>query len=126
MNNVSFLGGETAGSLANRKIHYMCEQIPNPQTPPKDVVNFKGKDYEEKSESMASAIFGVIASAALIIGGLGLAHKYDVVGKLKDGKIKDFLRKSDKITEPCHKLCSKTKEYAIKYYNQIKEWFNKK
>ncbi len=126
MNRISFSGGETAGSLANRKINYLHEQIPNPQTPPMDTVNFKGKDYEEKSESFASVVFGALATAALLVGGLGLAHKYDVVGKLKDGKVKDFLRKSDTITEPCHKLCSKVKGYAVEYYEKIRNWFNKK
>ena len=67
-----------------------------------------------------------LAAAALIVGGLGYAHKADVVGKLKDGKVKDFLKKADKITEPCHKFCSKVKEFCQKYYEKIKEFFNKK
>ena len=88
MNKISFCGGETAGSVANRKLNYLREQIPKPQTPPQDTVNFKGRDYEEKSGSVFSGILGTIAAAAIIVGGLGLAHKYNVVEKLKDGKIK--------------------------------------
>lgn len=126
MNIVSFSGGETAGSLANRKANYLREQIPAPQAPQKDTVNFRGREYEDKSQSIGSVIFGIAAAAALIVGGLGAAHKYDVVGKLKDGKVKDFLRKSDVITEPCYKLCSKVKACAVEYFDKIKNWFNKK
>ena len=132
--SVNFRGGETAGSAAKKPL------TPTPQKetetnpisvfsePPKtDVVSFRGDDkIEEKSSSIGKTLLGALALTAIAIGGLGCAHKYDIVGKLKDGKFKDFMRKSDVVTEPCHKLCAKTKDYAKKGYETVKGWFNKK
>lgn len=126
MNNVSFHGGESCGSIAKRNMDTARFETPIVQTPDRDTVNFKGREYgEKKSSSIGSKILTGIAFAALVIGGLGCAHKYDVVGKLKDGKFKDFLKKSDTITEPCHKWCAKAKDYANKGYETIKGWFKK-
>ena len=133
MYNVSFYGsGETAGSAAKKPIVPIAlkekETTNSPilEQPKSDVVCFKGKDYAEGNSSTGKKVFGALAVAALLIGGLGCAHKYNLVGKLKDGKFKDFMQKSDKITEPCHKLCAKTKDYACKCYDKIKNIFNKK
>ena len=134
MYNVSFYGsngGETAGSAAKRPISPITIKENDATTPileqPKgDTVCFRGKDNDEESSSTGKKVFGALTIAALLIGGLGCAHKYKLVDKLKDGKFKDFMRKSDKITEPCHKLCAKTKDYANKCYEKIKNIFNKK
>lgn len=121
---VSFHGGETSGSVAKRNLNStfrrqnIVEQAP-------DKLSFKGKS-EDNASSFGKGLIMTLAAAALIVGGLGYAHKADVVGKLKDGKVKDFLKKADKITEPCHKFCSKVKEFCQKYYEKIKEFFNKK
>lgn len=121
---VSFHGGETSGSVAKRNLNStfrrqnIIEQAP-------DKLSFKGKS-EDNASSFGKGLIMTLAAAALIVGGLGYAHKADVVGKLKDGKVKDFLKKADKITEPCHKFCSKVKEFCQKYYEKIKEFFNKK
>lgn len=121
---VSFQGGETSGSVAKRNLNStfrrqnIIEQAP-------DKLSFKGKS-EDNASSFGKGLIMTLAAAALIVGGLGYAHKADVVGKLKDGKVKDFLKKADKITEPCHKFCSKVKEFCQKYYEKIKEFFNKK
>lgn len=121
---VSFQGGETSGSVAKRNLNStfrrqnIVEQAP-------DKLSFKGKS-EDNASSFGKGFIMTLATAALIVGGLGYAHKADVVGKLKDGKVKDFLKKADKITEPCYKFCSKVKEFCQKYYEKIKEFFNKK
>ena len=121
---VSFHGGETSGSVAKRNLNStfrrqnIVEQAP-------DKLSFKGKS-EDNASSFGKGLIMTLAAAALIVGGLGYAHKADVVGKLKDGKVKDFLKKADKITEPCYKFCSKVKEFCQKYYEKIKEFFNKK
>ena len=121
---VSFHGGETSGSVAKRNLNStfrrqnIIEQAP-------DKLSFKGKS-EDNASSFGKGLIMTLAAAALIVGGLGYAHKADVVGKLKDGKVKDFLKKADKITEPCYKFCSKVKEFCQKYYEKIKEFFNKK
>lgn len=127
MNHVSFYGGESCGSVAARRnVDTPRPETPIVQTPDRDTVNFRGRDYEEeKSSSFVSKGLKGAAFIALVIGGLGCLHKYDVVGKLKDGKVKDFFKKYDKITEPCHKWCSQAKEYAVKGYEKIKGWFKK-
>ena len=127
MNNVSFMGGEAAGSIAKTGKTELSPQprynaVPE-QAP--DKVCFKGRDHDDGIPFLGS-LAKLAAAAVVIIGALGYAHKANVVGKLKDGKLKDFLRKSDKITEPCHKWCSKTKEFGTKYYNKVKEFFSKK
>ena len=124
MNVVSFRGGETSGSVAKRNLNNTNpkENIPEQTS---DKLSFKGKDNDDGT-SIGKGLLLTLAAAALIIGGLGYAHKTDVVGKIKDGnKLKNILRKTDKITEPCHKLCSKIKELCSKYYNKIKGFFGK-
>lgn len=127
MYNVTFNGGETAGSISKRQLRNNSEIPPKVQTPQADTVNFRGHENNEgkKKTSIGAKIIGLVTTAALIIGGLGLAHKHDVVGKLKDGKFKDFMRKSDTITKPCHEWCAKGKKYAIETYEKIKNYFKK-
>ena len=87
---VSFQGGETSGSVAKRNLNStfrrqnIVEQAP-------DKLSFKGKS-EDNASSFGKGFIMTLATAALIVGGLGYAHKADVVGKLKDGKVKDFTK----------------------------------
>lgn len=114
ISNISFSGSESTGSIGKRanasNVRY--ESIPNDQLE-QDTVSFRGANYEgeEKKSSLLTKIFGAAVFSALAIGGLGYAHKADLVGKLKDGKFKDFMRKSDCVTEKCHEWCSKVKEF---------------
>jgi len=101
INQVSFYGGETAGSVGKRNLDPQIQIT----TPAQDTVNFQGRDYDEGS-SATGTILGFIGAAALIIGGLGYAHKSGLTGKIKNAKIQDF---ANKISEPCHNLCSKIK-----------------
>ena len=125
MNNVSFYGSETSGSVAKRNLAPQKRETISGQTCG-DTVCFRGKDKSESAESIGKTIAGLALIACAIIGGLGYAHKTNAIGKLKDGKIKNFLEKSNKITEPCYNLCSKTKDFAVKYYNKVKDYFTKK
>lgn len=117
MYNVCFHGGETAGSVAKRNMNsnFSRREIPEQmQTPEGDKICFKGGYYgeeEKKGASLGSILFGTAATAALIIGGLGYVHKADLIGKMKDGKVKDALKHLDKVTETCHKWCSKVKNF---------------
>lgn len=124
MNNISFHGSETAGSVAKRDL--APERTPRTQTPiPADTINFRGRDYDNDS-SFGSGILKGLVLAGVIIGGLGYAHKTNVIGKLKDGKVKDILQKTAKVTETCYKWCHEAKEFTLKYYNKVKEFFEKK
>ena len=130
MDAISFYGGETTGSISKRQLRQANTnygvQTPRIETLQGDSVNFRGKEESgKKSSSFVKTLVGLAGTAAVVIGGLGLAHKYNVVGKLKDGKIKDFLKKSDTITEPCHKWCTQAKGYAEKGYEKIKSYFKK-
>lgn len=116
MNAISFSGSESTGSIGKRIGNNTATQEPRLNNEPiKDTVSFRGSDYEEKkSTSLITKIGVALGITALAIGGLGYAHKADLVGKLKDGKVKDFLRKSDCVTEKCHEWCSKVKKFFVK------------
>ncbi len=125
MNSVCFQGSEAAGSVA--KVYQpQAKKFEQPveQTLQNDTVSFRGnKDKNDSAESVGKALAGILALTALIIGGLGYAHKENWAGKLKNEKVKNTITK---IAEPCYKLCHKTKEFAVKYYNKAKEFFTKK
>ena len=42
---------------------------------------------------------------------------------IKNEKVKDF---ANKMTEPCYNVCKKTKDFVIKYYEKVKNYFSKK
>ena len=46
MNNVSFCGGETAGSIGKRNINPVRQDSVKIQTPQTDTVNFRGRDND--------------------------------------------------------------------------------
>ena len=126
MYNVSF-NGETAGSVAKRELtpqrrYEAPVQLPE-QAP--DTVSFRGKEEKEES-SFLGGLVKTLVVAGLVVGGLGYAHKTGAVGKLKDGKLKDLLKNSNKITEPCYKWYQSAKEFCVKNYNKIKDFFVKK
>lgn len=123
MNAISFSGGETAGSIgikSNNQIRKNPIETPL-QTPGGDTVNFRGKDYEESSSAGKTLLKGLV-SIAVIVGALGLAHKKDVFGKIKNADVKKYIEKA---TEPCYKICHKAKELATAAYNKVKDKFSK-
>ena len=136
MNNVSFYGNENCGSIAGRLDTAKQEcagsigiraQEPEVklQSLDKDTVNFRGKNESEKSGSFGTKLFKLVTAAAVIVGGLGLAHKYDVVNKVLkgDGKVKDFFKdNTTKVTKPCYELCVKTKNTSVELYEKALKW----
>jgi len=142
---VSFYGrgGETTGSVSDRtqelrqksispkcettgSCGYLQEQTPRIETLDKDKVCFKGgADKKEKSSSVFGTILTLGALAAVVVGGLGLAHKYDLVGKIKNEKFKDLLKNSGKVTEPCYNWCKSVKTFCTEYYDKIAKRFKK-
>lgn len=143
MNSISFCGGETAGSVAKLnndsnttiiepKISFRAQGAETAgsiskqnidTTPAKDSLAFKGRD--EKKSSVTGTLFGLVLLAAATVLGLGYAHKTNAVSKIKNEKIKDFLKNSNKITEPCYNACCKIKDFFTKYYDKAKAHFNK-
>ena len=114
MNRISFHGSESSGSVAIRDFN-KCSAVrqAQPTTEPiTDSVSFKGR--EEKKSSTLTKGLALVAAAGLAFVGLAYTHKADLVSKLSDGKFKDFMRKSDKITKPCHDLCHKIKSFFTK------------
>ena len=114
MNKLSFYGTESSGSVAKRDFtrQNVVQQVqPIPESMP-DTVSFKGR--EEKNTSVLTKGLTLIAAAGLAFAGLAYAHKANLVDKLSDGKFKDFMRKSDAITKPCHDMCHKIKTFFAK------------
>jgi len=127
---VSFRGsnGETTGSPAYtnaarlRSVEQPAPQLPN------DSVNFRGYDeYGEKKKSKAlPIILGSVAAIGAAIVGMGYAHKYDIIGKMKDGKFKNFLSKANPALEKCHDWCSAVKKFGVNSWEKVKGLFSKK
>ena len=89
-------------------------------------VGFKGNDYDyydkpKKKTSPLLVIGGVLAGVAAIIGGLGYAHKTNVLSKLKDGWVKNTLKKAEPVAEKCHEWCSVVKSKVTELINKFKK-----
>ena len=145
MNSINFRGGETAGSIAkinnkqdnqtidaNSVVNFRGKGAESAgsiaiQAEPinKDIVSFKGYDREEKKSSFLGKLLGLTVLSAVVIAGLGYAHKTNIIDKIKNQKLHDILKNSDKITEPCYNLCVKTKNFCTEYYNKAKNYFSK-
>ena len=134
---VSFMGGETTGGVADKQVETakkettggvgvrkQQESIFAVDNEPKcDTVCFKGREYSggsEKKSSTINYILGLSALTAITVGLLGLAHKHNAVSKISNEKIKDFLKNSEKITEPCYRACKWVKnnsyDKAVSYF----------
>ena len=121
-------GGETAGSVSKRNILYETTgsvgvySKPESEELEKYKVYFKGHD-DSKNTSFVTKALIFAGATALIIGGLGYAHKSGWINKLGDGKIKDW---SNKIAEPCHKWCGSVKKFCVDNWNKVADKFRKK
>ena len=120
MNNVSFCGVETAGSIGKRNINPSRMDRIKIQTPQTDTVNFRGRDNDESSAGSSLATLAVFA--ALIAGGLGYAHKSGAISKIKNQNIRKYIEKA---AEPCYKACAAVKDFGIKCYDKVKGFFKK-
>ena len=125
MNNVTFMGGETTGSIAKRQLNTAPRnEVPRQiETLEQDTVNFRGHEDKEKKSSTLGKIAILATTAALIFGGLGYAHKAGWVEKLGEGKIKDFV---NTVTEPCHDGCRKIKGWTNDGWTWVKNLFGGK
>lgn len=111
---------------ANQPVGTYPTQTQNAPVKNYSSVGFKGYDYDyyDKPKKKTSPLLvagGVLASAAAIIGGLGYAHKTNVLSKLKDGKIKDILKKGEPVAEKCHEWCSAAKVKYTELVNKLKK-----
>ena len=139
MTTVSFYGsGETTGGVADRRIETTTAKqettggvgvrknqesiftVDNDLQ--QDTVCFRGKEDGSKKSSVAGTLLWATAITAGIIGLMGLSHKYDWVGKIKNEKAQKFFRHTDAVTEPCHKACAWLKQNS---YDKIVKFFKK-
>lgn len=133
MNRITFCGGESTGSVADRtinsaknestgsvgvRINDKAEDI-QLKTLNRDTVSFAGKNYndENKTTSIFETIVAAGFTAAALIAGLGCAKKYNCTNKITNQNVKNFIEKYG--TDPCYKLCCNIKAYSLKYYNKI-------
>ena len=129
--SVSFRGGETTGSVSDRKIETAKQETTggvgvrkNSQDSiftvdnelKQDTVCFRGYGEEQKT-SATTKVVGTLLGATAIFGLLAFAHKYNWASKISDGKFKDY---SDKITKSCYDACKwiKNNSYdkSVKYF----------
>ena len=113
---------ETTGSCAIR--NNPGEKVSLDQLE-KDVVCFRGKSDEEKGHSIFGTLLTIGALAAVLVGFAGYAHKYGLVNKIPNEKVKGWLQNSNKITQPCYDLCKKTQDFVVKHYKDIVAKFKK-
>jgi len=136
---VNFRGGETTGGVSDRQIETAKQETTGgvgirqrqnsifvTEEPKCDTVCFRGQEYAyygepKKKTSATGIIIGTAAAAALVIGLLGLTHKNNWLSKIDSPKLKDWLKNSDKVTEPCYKACKWLKNNSYdKVVNFIK------
>ena len=138
MTTITFRGGESTGGVADRRIETAKQESTGSVGARKqqesiftvdnelkqDTVCFRAnQQVSEKKTSALGVIAGTAAVVAATVGLLGLAHKYDVVGKyIKNEKAQNFFRHTDVITEPCHKACTWVKQNC---YDKVIKFFSK-
>ena len=112
-------GGETVGSISNRKEPVECPTCGN--------VSFQGYDNEEKKGMSALGVVGVLtAVAATGVLALAYGHKKEVFKDLGDGKLNDLLKKLGPAAETCHKWCSTAKTKCLECWEKITGFFKSK
>lgn len=140
MNTIAFRGGETTGGVADRTIETSKKETTGgigarrnqdsiftvDNELQQDTVSFRASQPEEENRS--SILRPVLTTAAVITflgGALGLAHKYDAVGKLFKNKEKTlkFFRHMDTVTKPCYDACAWVKKNC---YNKVVDFIKGK
>lgn len=135
--NIMFRGGETTGGVSDRKSETSKQETTGgvgaraqesvfavDNQLKQDMVCFRASDYYEpkKKTSTLGILAGTAVLAAAVVGGLGLAHKYNAVSKIKNEKVQNFFRHTDVVTEPCHKACGWVKKNC---YEKVINFFRK-
>ena len=112
---INFKGGESIGSIGqNNNPPVQCPTCGGKVAFKGDSVEISGK----KKNKGLKVIAGLLATAALVIGGMGCASKY--VGKLPE-KLK-FLG-NNKVAETCRSWCSTVKGWGIDAWNKVSGFF---
>lgn len=135
---IAFRGGESTGGVADRKIETAKQESTGSVGARKnqesiftvdnelkqDTVCFRANPYQEQEkETSVLGLFAKIVGGTIVLGGLaGLAHKYDLVGKISNEKAQKFFRHTDAVTKPCHDACSWVKKNC---YDKIINMFKK-
>ena len=136
MTTITFRGGETTGGVADRTIETAKQETTGGVGARKnqesiftvdnelkqDTVCFRAKEPKEKTSTLG-IVFGTATGIAAVVGLLGLAHKYDLVGKIGNEKVQNFFRHTDTVTKPCHDACAWVKQNS---YDKIVNMFRNK
>lgn len=90
--------------------------------------NFKAQSADTyngktKKSHPGRTIFGIVATAALAIAGLGYTHKAGWINKMSEGKFKNF---SETVTGKCDHWCKWTKVNSKLAWRSLKTKFSKK
>jgi hypothetical protein len=123
MNNVNFRGGgETTGSIAQNATRVSTCPSCNQTSFKADSFEYSGKPKEKKHTGL-KLLLGALATAGLVIGGLGCASKY--ADKLP--KWLDFLKKDGfaQATKKCHDWCKWTVGKGRQAWNWVRNIFTK-
>lgn len=138
-------GNETTGSVSNRigaagsrisayssaknETTGSCgyeTKSPTVDTLEKDEICFRGRENKkDKSSSLFGTLLTFGALTAIVVGGLGYAHKKGLVNKISNERIKGWLKNSNKITEPCYNACKTVKNFCTENYDKIIKKFKK-
>ena len=136
MTTITFRGGETTGGVADRRIETAKQETTGGVGARKtqesiftvdndlkqDTVCFRANQEQQKGASTLGIIAGTTVGIATLVGLMGLAHKYDLVGKISNEKVQKFFRHTDAVTEPCHKACTWVKQNC---YDKVIKFFSK-
>ena len=138
ISNVSFRANETTGGVADRTVETAKQETTGGVGVRKnndsifvdnelkqDTVCFKAAAYqpEEKKSSGLKTLLYLAGAAFAFVGACGLAHKYNLVGKISNEKARKFFQHTDSVTEPCHKACSWVKKTC---YDPVIKFFKSK
>lgn len=124
--NIPFKGDESAGSIAYLSASKKCNnqnyarRVSFGDSQPDYFIRENG----EKKNSPITTVAILGSLAALVIGGLGYAHKTKAISKLSEGKFKEYLSKLEPATKKCYEWCSGIKRKSNEYYNTVKDKFN--
>ena len=114
---------ETAGSVGNSVDRKNTNNFNNG-------VNFKAGEYPyynqepKNNHTTLKVVLGAAISAAAVIGGMALAHKYG--GKINNESAQKVLNWASPATEKCHSWCSFVKEKGVDCWNWAKGIVSKK
>ena len=142
MNRITLYdGGETTGSPADRvysskrlettggvgEVPAQINSAKVDKTPECDTICFRSNDNQKKKGvSFWGGVLMTLGAAAIIIGGMGLVQKNNLIGRMNDGKTKELLMKSEPALKTCYEWCAESKSFVKKGYDKVASFFTKK